>query len=878
MSISRLNNHKLIDGTYSSRGGADFTDGGTIDNNNLVIDTDDAEALLVRKDGDAGDVFKVDTIAERIEYKDGNQQSGYLLTSDANGVATWQAATPLGGTIDNNLIIDINNVDALLIRKDGDTGDVFKVDTIAERIEYKDGNQQSGYILTSDANGVATWQIAATASQVTVVDGVQTQPSINFINDTDTGIYRTSTGEFNFVKGAVPVLTIDSGMAIVNNSVCSRSYDIGQVTFNSPSSLGTAIAIYDYNTDIFTSETGGFTLEENVNIDNSDIVPTFLGRTNVLAISNTSQYVRTKNTDNIASIQGLDDFFISFWWKSATTAANNLWSFHNGTSDISDATDYIRLFVFGFSGNQLRLEIVKAGSQILLQSIFITAGIWNHIVIEFSTTLGLTYYVNNGSPSNLPLITESLSTIPITTFTIGDEINIVSQTTTYLDSIVLVAGNTTAQKVDDLFNDNISFTGVATFAKQSALTYDTNDGKTKLELSPSTDVFSADSSGLSVDLPLTISGDRGVLFSNHKLFTGAEAIYYFQAGSLLADGSGNGRDLTQSGSPSFGTVLGKEAVTFSVPANFTNATVGAVLAGNNTVISMWFRTTSSSDGITLINIDESVTTTNNYLRIFMRSGANIGGNDLEGDLQWLVTPSKGGYTTVNGYNDGKWHHLVMNSLSTGHSIYIDGVAPSVVYNIGAQGDDYRIDASLDELNIGSFNTTSYWVGDIAEVVLTQNEITLAQAGEIYNGMLVSGNNVTINELKVLGLEADEVFVNKTESLTSNYIGAYAGSADIQLSKVGPQVVMTITDTGDVTAVANSTITYNSISSDFRPLNDVQMPIRVKDNGVYQFGVISITTLGVIEVFPSATGGLFTNATTIRLAGGSYSWNVIRKTN
>jgi len=89
--------HKVIDGTYSSGSGTDLTEGGTIDDGNLIIDTNNTEALLVRKDGDSGDILRVDTINERIEYKDGNQQSGYVLTSDASGVATWQVAPGAAG-------------------------------------------------------------------------------------------------------------------------------------------------------------------------------------------------------------------------------------------------------------------------------------------------------------------------------------------------------------------------------------------------------------------------------------------------------------------------------------------------------------------------------------------------------------------------------------------------------------------------------------------------------------------------------------------------------------------------------------------------------------------------------------------------------------
>ncbi len=51
-----------------------FTGGMTFDGQ-AIIDVDNAEALLVRKDGDAGDVFLVDTIGGRVALPQPEQVS-----------------------------------------------------------------------------------------------------------------------------------------------------------------------------------------------------------------------------------------------------------------------------------------------------------------------------------------------------------------------------------------------------------------------------------------------------------------------------------------------------------------------------------------------------------------------------------------------------------------------------------------------------------------------------------------------------------------------------------------------------------------------------------------------------------------------------------
>lgn len=86
---------------------------------------------------------------------DGNEAVGKVLTSDASGNASWQTLATGG--------------DAYLASTQTFTGEntftrPLVVDSTLDvngSIKMVDGNQQAGYVMTSDANGLASWQAAS---------------------------------------------------------------------------------------------------------------------------------------------------------------------------------------------------------------------------------------------------------------------------------------------------------------------------------------------------------------------------------------------------------------------------------------------------------------------------------------------------------------------------------------------------------------------------------------------------------------------------------------------------------------------------------------------------------------------------------------------
>lgn len=128
-------------------------------------------------------------ILGNIKIADGTQGLGKVLTSDVNGLATWQ--TPVAGisgsgaanyltlwsganslSANTNLYWDnINNRLGV-----GNNSPVASLD-IAGNIKIADGTQGNGKILTSDANGIASWQNVPQG-----ISGTGTAGSISFWN------------------------------------------------------------------------------------------------------------------------------------------------------------------------------------------------------------------------------------------------------------------------------------------------------------------------------------------------------------------------------------------------------------------------------------------------------------------------------------------------------------------------------------------------------------------------------------------------------------------------------------------------------------------------------------------------------------------------
>jgi|GEM_PF-713614 len=118
-------------------------------------------------------------------------------TPSVNGATQFRAANitdrllVVGNAIDanNNSTVDVaERSDALVILKNGNTGIGSSTPQdklhVVGNIRMVDGNQAAGRVLTSDANGTATWQ-SATANVWSLTGNTGTNSNTNFLGTTD---------------------------------------------------------------------------------------------------------------------------------------------------------------------------------------------------------------------------------------------------------------------------------------------------------------------------------------------------------------------------------------------------------------------------------------------------------------------------------------------------------------------------------------------------------------------------------------------------------------------------------------------------------------------------------------------------------------------
>jgi UDP-3-O-[3-hydroxymyristoyl] glucosamine N-acyltransferase len=143
---------------------------GTIANFDSVIVNNNINGsdLFISNNGDFGNDLTVGNnlvvtsqITADLIRLNNNANDGYVLTSDANGLASWQSVSSLGA--DASTLNGFSNTDFL--KSNGsdafttgtltlDPGTTLHVNGI---FRYTDGNEDENFVLKSDANGVATW-------------------------------------------------------------------------------------------------------------------------------------------------------------------------------------------------------------------------------------------------------------------------------------------------------------------------------------------------------------------------------------------------------------------------------------------------------------------------------------------------------------------------------------------------------------------------------------------------------------------------------------------------------------------------------------------------------------------------------------------------
>jgi hypothetical protein len=164
----------------------------------MIVDATNASALVIRQNGNTGDILTVDTITPKVQSDsnfiiDKTSTSALVVRKDANtgDILTVDTSTPLVRS-DANTVIDNTSATAFVVRKDGATGDIFTVNT-------------------------STPSIGCNA-QIVALSGSVSAPSL-VCGDTDSGMYSSGDGNISIGTNGVQRLSLGTTATISQSNL-----------------------------------------------------------------------------------------------------------------------------------------------------------------------------------------------------------------------------------------------------------------------------------------------------------------------------------------------------------------------------------------------------------------------------------------------------------------------------------------------------------------------------------------------------------------------------------------------------------------------------------------------------------------------------------
>ena len=266
--------HTATDGLTLTQSGAN-TSILNRENGTMTIGTNNVEQMRIATNGNVGigtstPAAKLD-INGQIKIQGGNPGGGKVLTSDANGLATWQMpGVDSQWVISGSNIYNVNNGNVGI----GTSTPGAKLD-VNGQVKIQGGSPGMNKVLTSDSNGVATWE-----GTITSYDDVNYVLSSNNLDVT------ILTGSTNNWKG-------EKGILVVGNCRAKSGIGIGLT----PNGIDVDLEIWiEYNHPNFgnikfkseyrnhLSDNGKFTLPLNC------FLPSLNGVAFTVGARNDSQY------------------------------------------------------------------------------------------------------------------------------------------------------------------------------------------------------------------------------------------------------------------------------------------------------------------------------------------------------------------------------------------------------------------------------------------------------------------------------------------------------------------------------------------------------------------------------------------------------------
>jgi hypothetical protein len=202
-------------------------------------------------------------------------------------------------------------------------------------------------------------------------------------------------------------------------------------------------------------------------------------------------------------------------------------------------------------------------------------------------------------------------------------------------------------------------------------------------------------------------------------------IWHFDetSGSTAADSSSNARIINLSGGYTHTTGAFDEAITFNGTTGYgTTSSWGQLTGGASRSVSLWFKTTSTTNG-DFVCWGGTGDGTLSRIGIWASNGPHIG---FFGDPELTTSNSCALPVSTSNYCDGKWHHLAFtyNPGLVTAELYLDGVlvkSADVALNTGSSklfvgrsvngGEFFK--GSLDELAIYNYTISATQVATLA---------------------------------------------------------------------------------------------------------------------------------------------------------------------
>lgn len=179
--IGDANNRLSLDSTLISP----LTNGEATTANGTAVDLGGTHTGSVNiVSGGGGASFNIDNIGQTgISFGDVTDNNGGAILHLASFQAYWDGIT------NHNNTFGINKIPT-----NGVALDVLGNSVFTGSITMVDGNEQAGFVMTSDANGLGSWQAASSGSGWGLTGNAGTTAGTNFIGTTDVVDFVTKTG------------------------------------------------------------------------------------------------------------------------------------------------------------------------------------------------------------------------------------------------------------------------------------------------------------------------------------------------------------------------------------------------------------------------------------------------------------------------------------------------------------------------------------------------------------------------------------------------------------------------------------------------------------------------------------------------------------